>query len=59
MYNSIFGISNYSERGLRNFFFLLELEFHAFKKKEKIDCLIPIAAFRKPYSGILNGTRAP
>ena len=28
MYNSIFGTSSYSERGLRIFFFFFELKFH-------------------------------
>ena len=41
---------------------LYELEFHAsflFIYLFKFDRLIPIVAFKEPYSRVLNGTRAP
>ena len=37
----------------------MELEFHAIFFFFKFDCPIPIAAFKEPYSGVLNGTQAP
>ena len=37
----------------------MELEFHAIFLFLKFDRPIPIVVFREPYSGILNGTRAP
>ena len=50
---------------LEIFFFFLELVFHKLfiylllLLFFKFDRLIPTAAFREPYSGVLNGTRSP